>query len=91
MKILLLIHIFISILALIKVYSIGFQSARELKRIGFKPKYKISFVEKVLNIFSTWFQALCPIWNILVLIGMLITREEELVEKIVQKFMKDRG
>ena len=84
--IVLLVNVFIATLVLILTYSLAFTTARIIKSMPNYPKRKKSFGEKLFSFLSTVIKSLIPIYNLIVLIGLLFCDRQDVIERIKTRY-----
>ena len=87
----LLVNVFVAVLVLIFTYDLAFAAARVIKSIPNYPKKKMSFVEKLFSFLSTIVKSIIPIYNIIVLIGLLFCDRQEMIERIKAGYYEEMG
>ena len=87
----LIVNATIAVLVLIFTYEISFAVARSIKSMPNYPKKKISFGEKLFSFLSTIAKSLIPIYNIIVLIGLLFCNRQEMIERIKADYYAEMG
>jgi hypothetical protein len=87
----LFVNLFVAVLVLIFTYDLAFAAARVIKSMPDCPKRKISFVEKLFSFLSTIAKSLVPIYNIIVLIGLLICNRQEMIERMKKQYYAEKG
>lgn len=89
--IVLLVNMVVAVLVLIFTYELAFTTARIIKSIPNYPKKKISFGEKLFSFLSTIVKSLIPIYNIMVLFGLLFCDRQEMIERIKEQLYAEMG
>jgi hypothetical protein len=87
----LLVNVFVAMLVLIFTYDLAFTTARIIKSIPNYPKTKTSFGEKLFSFLSTIVKSLIPIYNIVVLMGLLFCDRQEMIERIKAHYYAEMG
>ena len=87
----LLVNVVVAVLVLIFTYELAFTVARVIKSNPNYPKTKISLGGKLLTFLSTIVKSLIPIYNIIVLIGLLFCDRREMVEKMKAQYYAEMG
>ena len=87
----LLINMFIAVLVLIFTYDLAFITVRTIKSMPNYSKKKISFGEKLFSFLSTIAKSLIPIYNIIVLIGLLFCDRQEMIERVKADYYAEIG
>ena len=87
----LLINVFVAVLVLIFTYDLAFTTVRVIKSMPNYPKKKISFGEKLFSFLSTIVKSLIPIYNIIVLIGLLFCDRQEMIERVKADYYAEMG
>lgn len=87
----LLVNVFVAVLVLIFTYELAFTTARIIKSMPNYPKRKTSFGEKLFSFLSTIAKSLIPIYNIVVLIGLLFCDRQEMIERIKANYYAEMG
>lgn len=87
----LLVNVFVAVLVLIFTYELAFTTARIIKSNPNYPKQKSSFGEKLFSFLSTILKSLIPIYNIVVLIGLLLCDRQEMIERIKTHYYAEMG
>ena len=87
----LLVNVVVAVLVLIFSYDLAFAAARVVKSMPDYPKKKISFSEKFFSFLSTILKSLIPIYNIMVLMGLLFCDRQEIIEKIKAGYYAEMG
>ena len=87
----LLVNMFIAVLVLIFTYDLAFTTVRAIKSMPNYPKKKISFGEKLFSFLSTIVKSLIPIYNIIVLIGLLFCDRQEMIERVKADYYVEMG
>lgn len=87
----LLVNVFVAVLVLIFTYELAFTTARIIKSNPNYPKQKSSFGEKLFSFLSTIIKSLIPIYNIVVLIGLLFCDRQEMIERIKASYYAEMG
>jgi hypothetical protein len=87
----LLVNVFIAVLVLIFTYDLAFTTARIIKSMPNYRKRKISFGEQLLSFLSTIAKSLIPIYNIIVLIGLLFCDRQEMIERVKAQYYAEMG
>lgn len=82
----LLVNLFVAVLVIIFTYNICFAAARVIKSMPNYPKKKKSFGEKLFSFLSTIVKSLIPIYNIIVLIGLLFFDRAKVIEALKEKY-----
>ena len=82
----LLVNVFVAVLVLIFTYDLAFTTARVIKSMPNYSKRKISFGKKLFSFLSTIAKSLIPIYNIIVLIGLLLCDRQKMIEKIKEGY-----
>ena len=89
--IVLLVNVFVAALVLILTYDLAFTTVRIIKSMPNYPKKKISFGEKLFTFLSTIVKSLIPIYNIIVLIGLLFCDRREMIERAKANYYAEMG
>ena len=89
--IILLVNVFVAVLVLIFTYDLAFTTVRVIKSMPNYPKKKISFGEKLFSFLSTIVKSLIPIYNIIVLIGLLFCDRQEMIERVKADYYAEMG
>ena len=89
--IVLLVNVFVAVLVLIFTYDLAFTTARVIKSMPNYPKRKISFGEKLFFFLLTIVKSLIPIYNIIVLIGLLFCDRQEMIERVKAHYYAEMG
>ena len=84
--IVLLVNVFVAMLVLILTYSLAFTTARIIKSMPNYSKRKKSFGEKLFSFLSTVIKSLIPIYNLIVLIGLLFCDRQDVIERIKTRY-----
>ena len=87
----LLVNVFVAVLVLIFTYDLAFTAARVIKSIPNYPKKKMSFVEKLFSFLPAIAKSIIPIYNIIVLIGLLFCDRQEMIERIKAGYYEEMG
>ena len=87
----LLVNLFIAVLVLVFTYDLAFTAARVIKSMYNHPKRKMSFGEKLFSFLSTIAKSIIPIYNLIVLLGLLGCDRQELIKRLVQKYCAEMG
>ena len=87
----LFVNLFVAVLLLIFTYDLAFAAARVIKSIPNHPKKKMSFGEKLFSFLSTIAKSLIPIYNIVVLMGLLFCDRQEMIERIKAGYYAETG
>ena len=87
----LLVNVFVAVLVLVFTYDLAFTTARVIKSMPNYPKRKISFGEKLFSFLSTIVKSLIPIYNIIVLIGLLFCDRQKMIERIKADYYVEMG
>ena len=87
----LLVTVFVAVLVLIFTYDFAFTTARVIKSIPNHPKRKTSFLEKLFSFLSTIAKSLIPIYNLVLLIGLLFCDRQEMIERVKNKYYAEMG
>ena len=87
----LLVNVFVAVLVLIFTCDLAFTTARIIKSMPNYPKRKMSFGEKLFSVLSTIVKSLIPIYNIIVLIGLLLCDRQEMIERIKEGYYAEMG
>lgn len=87
----LLVNVFVAVLVLIFTYDLAFTTARVIKSTPNYPKKKMSFVEKLFSFLSTIVKSIIPIYNIIILIGLLFCDRQEMIERIKAGYYAEMG
>lgn len=87
----LLVNVSVAVLVLIFSYDLAFTAARIIKSMPNYPKKKTSFGEKLFSFLSTIVKSLIPIYNIIVLMGLLFCDRQEMIERIKANYYAEMG
>lgn len=87
----LIVNLFVAVLVLIFTYELAFTAARIIKSIPNYPKKKMSFGEKLFSFLSTIAKSLIPIYNIIILIGLLFCDRQEMIKRIKKQYYVEMG
>ena len=87
----LLVNVLVAVLVLIFTYDLAFTTARVIKSMPNYPKRKISFGEKLFSFLSTIVKSLIPIYNIIVLIGLLFCDRQKMIERVKADYYVEMG
>lgn len=87
----LFVNVFVAVLVLIFTYELAFTTARIIKSMPNHPKTKTSFGEKLFSFLSTVAKSLIPIYNIIILIGLLFCDRQEIINRIKANYYAERG
>lgn len=87
----LLVNVSIAVLVLIFTYDLAFAAASVIKSIPNYPKRKTSFAEKLFSFLTTMVKSLIPIYNIIILIGLLFCDRQEMIRKMKAKYYEEMG
>ena len=87
----LLVNVFVAVLVLIFTYELAFTTARIIKSMPNHPKKKTSFGEKLFSFLSTIAKSLIPIYNIIVLMGLLFCDRQEIIERVKANYYAEKG
>ena len=87
----LLVNVFVAVLVLIFTYDLAFTTARVIKSNPNYPKRKTSFLEKLFSFLSTITKSLIPIYNLVLLIGLLFCDRQEMIERVKDKYYAEMG
>ena len=87
----LLVNVVVAVLVLILTYNLAFTTANIIKSIPNYPKRKMSFGEKLFSFLSTVAKSLIPIYNIVVLMGLLFCDRQEMIERIKAGYYAETG
>ena len=87
----LLVNVFVAVLVLIFSYDLAFTTARIIKSMPNYPRAKSSFGEKLFSFLSTIAKSLIPIYNIVVLMGLLFCDRQEMIERIKAGYYAETG
>lgn len=87
----LLVNVFVAVLVLICTYDLAFTAARIIKSMPNYPKRKMSFGEKLFSFLSTIAKSLIPIYNIVILMGLLFCDKQEMIEGIKASYYVEMG
>ena len=87
----LLVNVVVAVLVLIFTYDLAFTAARVIKSMPNYRKRKISFGEHLFSFLSTIAKSLIPIYNIIVLIGLLFCDRQEMIERIKEQYYAEMG
>ena len=86
-----LVNVFVAVLVLIFSYDLAFTTARIIKSMPNYPRAKSSFGEKLFSFLSTIAKSLIPIYNIVVLMGLLFCDRQEMIERIKAGYYAEPG
>ena len=89
MKVLLLINLVIAVIDLILVYSIAFEALKKIKSYPRYKRVKHSIGSKIFGALETLVRSLLPLYNIVLLLGLLFMDRKELVQNQVDKYFKE--
>lgn len=89
--IVLLINVFVAALVLIFTYDLAFTTVRIIKSMPNYQKKKISFGEKLFSFLSAIVKSLIPIYNIIVLIGLLFCDRQKMIERVKADYSVEMG
>ena len=89
--IILLVNVFVAALVLIFTYDLAFTTVRVIKSMPNYRKKKISFGEKLFSFLSTIAKSLIPIYNIIVLIGLLFCDRQKMIERVKADYYAEMG
>ena len=89
--IVLLVNVFVAALVLIFTYDLAFTTVRVIKSMPNYRKKKISFGEKLFSFLSTIAKSLIPIYNIIVLIGLLFCDRQKMIERVKADYYAEMG
>ena len=87
----LIVNVFVAVLVLIFSYDLAFTTARVIKSMPNYPKKKISFGEKLFSFLSTVAKSLIPIYNIILLLGLLFCDKQEMIERVKAQYYAEMG
>lgn len=87
----LLVNVFVAVLVLIFSYDLAFTTARIIKSMPNYPKKKTSFGEKLFSFLSTIMKSLIPIYNFIVLLGLLFYDRQKMIERIKASYYAEMG
>ena len=87
----LIVNLVVAVLVLIFTYDLAFTTARIIKSMPNYPKAKSSFGEKLFSFLSTIVKSLIPIYNIVVLVGLLFCDRQEMIKRIKEKYYAEMG
>ena len=87
----LLVNVFVAVLVLIFTYDLAFITARIIKSMPNYPKQKTSFGEKLFSFLSTIAKSLIPIYNIVILMGLLFCDRQEMIKRIKANYYAEKG
>lgn len=87
----LLVNVFVAVLVLIFSYDLAFAAARIIKSMPNYPNKKTSFGKKLFSFLSTIIKSLIPIYNIIVLMGLLLCDRQEMIERIKVGYYAEMG
>ena len=86
-----LVNVFVAVLVLIFTYELAFTTARIIKSMPNYPRAKSSFGEKLFSFLSTIVKSLIPIYNIVVLVGLLFCDRQEMIKRIKAHYYAEMG
>ena len=89
MKVLLLINLIVAVVDLILVYSVAFEALRKIKLHPRHKEIKHSIGEKIFSALETLIKSLLPLYNIVLLLGLLFIDRKEFVQNQVDKYFKE--
>ena len=89
MKVLFLINLVIAVIDLILVYSIAFKASDKIKSHPKYKKVKHSIGSKIFAFLETLIRSLLPLYNIVLLIGLLFMDRKELIQNQVNKYFEE--
>ena len=87
----LLVNVFVAALVIIFTYDLAFAAARVIKSMPNYSKKEFSFGERIVSVLSTVVKSLIPIYNIIVLLGLLFCDRQEMIERIKEKYFAEMG
>ena len=87
----LLVNVCVAVLVVFFSYDLAFAAARVIKSNPDYPKRKSSFGEKLVSFLSTIIKSLIPIYNIIILMGLLFCDRQEMIKNIKAKYYAEMG
>ena len=87
----LLVNVVVAVLVLILTYELAITTANIIKSIPNYPKRKTSFGEKLFSFLSTIAKSLIPIYNIVILVGLLFCDRQEMIERMKANYYAEMG
>ena len=84
--IVLVVNVFVAMSVLILTYSLAFTAARIIKSMPNYSKRKKFSGEKLFSFLSTVVKSLIPIYNLVVLIGLLFCDKRDVIERIKTRY-----
>ena len=87
----LLVNVCVAVLVLIFTYELAFAAARVIKSMPNYPKKKTSFGEKLVSFLSTIIKSLIPIYNIIILMGLLFCDRQEMIKNLKANYYAEMG
>ena len=90
-SIILLVNAVVAVLVLILTYEFAFAIARAITSMPNYRKIKRPFSEKLFSFLSILVKSLIPIYNIIVLLGLLFCDRQEMMENIKTRYYAEMG
>ena len=87
----LLVNVCVAVLVLIFSCDLAFAAAKVIKSMPDYPKKKTSFGESLFSFLSTIIKSLIPIYNLILLIGLLFCDRQEMIKNIKTGYYAEMG
>ncbi len=90
-SIILLVDVIVAVLVLFLTCDLAIASARVIKSMPNYLKKETSLIEKSFPILSMIVRSLIPIYNIILLLGLLFCDRQEMIERVKAKYYAEMG